>query len=78
MSWVAVNWSTVKQGISVDRISWVLSEGGVMSGLDCPCLHNLKVFYIQGSVNALFSQWRLVRNEDRVDGSLDAFNFLSR
>jgi hypothetical protein len=75
---VAVNWNTVKQRISVDIISRVLSEGGVISGLDCTCLHNLKMFYIQGSVNALFSQWQLMRNEGRLDGSLDVFNFLSR
>lgn len=44
---MAVNWNTVKQGISVDSISRVLSEGGIISGLDCTCLHNLKVFYMQ-------------------------------
>lgn len=75
---VAVNWNTVKQGISFDSIARVLSEGGVISGLDCTFLHSLKVLYIQGSVNALVSQWRLVRNEGRVDGNLDVFNFLSR
>ena len=74
---MAVNWNTVKQGISLDIISRVLSESGVISGLDCTCLHNLKVFYIQGSVSALFSQWQLMRNEGRLDGSLDIFNFLS-
>lgn len=75
---MAVNWNTVKQGISVDSISRVQSEGGIISGLDSTCIHNLKMFYMQGSVNALFSQWRLVRNEGRMDRSLDVFNFLSR
>lgn len=74
---VAVNWNTVKQGISFDNISRVLSESSVIFVLDSSCLHNLKVFYIQGPANTLFSQWRLVRNEGTVDGSLGVFNFLS-
>lgn len=65
---MAANWNAVKQGTSVDSISRVLGEGCIISGLDCICLHNLKVF----------SEWRLLRNEGRVDGSLDVFKFLSR